>query len=249
MKVDNSIIEKIQKLLALANSPNEHEAKAATARANALLLKYNLSMQQVEGHQSTYVADPIADSGLTLKPHIDQITNLLQEFFFVKVIISSEYQGHSSGEFAWKKSPRAQYRKVIKLVGTIENVKIATYIFQYLEPLYPKLWKDKYERNAELKPSDRKAYYMGLTVGIGKLLEETKWKVEEEMGLVVVEDPALKKFTDDITKGKSYGSSSSSDVDPDVFKAGVKDGQNITLRKPIESEQSQNNTVKLIKST
>ena len=38
-----AILAQIQKLLALGTSPNENEAKLATAKANALLLKYNLS--------------------------------------------------------------------------------------------------------------------------------------------------------------------------------------------------------------
>lgn len=43
-----AVIEKVQKLLALANgNANEHEAEAATAKAMDLLAAYNLSMHQV----------------------------------------------------------------------------------------------------------------------------------------------------------------------------------------------------------
>ena len=39
---------KIQKLMSLGSSPNEHEAARALEMANALLLKYNLEMDEIE---------------------------------------------------------------------------------------------------------------------------------------------------------------------------------------------------------
>ena len=47
----NPIIEKIQKLLALANSSNEHEAALAAAHAQRLLSEHNLAMADVEAKQ------------------------------------------------------------------------------------------------------------------------------------------------------------------------------------------------------
>jgi hypothetical protein len=44
MKKD--LIKRIQKLLALAGSDNENEAKAAMDMANRLLLKHNISLQE-----------------------------------------------------------------------------------------------------------------------------------------------------------------------------------------------------------
>lgn len=41
------IIDRIAKLLALSNSPNEHEAALAAERAQELLEKYNLSMEEI----------------------------------------------------------------------------------------------------------------------------------------------------------------------------------------------------------
>lgn len=42
--VNNSLLEKINKLLALANSPNENEAALAAEKATELLTKYNLTI-------------------------------------------------------------------------------------------------------------------------------------------------------------------------------------------------------------
>ena len=46
--MDMKIAEKIQKLLALTESSNEHEAALAAEKAHALLAEHNLSMAQVE---------------------------------------------------------------------------------------------------------------------------------------------------------------------------------------------------------
>ena len=44
----DKIIDRIRKLLALATSPNEHEAASAAEKAQAMLAEYNLSMAEVE---------------------------------------------------------------------------------------------------------------------------------------------------------------------------------------------------------
>ena len=46
----DEIIAKIQKLLALTDSANEHEATLAMEKANELLVKHNLSLLTVNGH-------------------------------------------------------------------------------------------------------------------------------------------------------------------------------------------------------
>jgi hypothetical protein len=46
------IILRIQKLLALSSSPNEHEASQAASKAQALLMQYNLSLEDVKAQSS-----------------------------------------------------------------------------------------------------------------------------------------------------------------------------------------------------
>lgn len=58
----NPIIEKIRKLLALANSSNEHEAALAAAHAQRLLSEHNLAMADIEAKQRPQSADKIETS-------------------------------------------------------------------------------------------------------------------------------------------------------------------------------------------
>jgi len=46
------IVARVQKLLALATSPNEHEAASAAAKAHALLAEHNLSLSEVASSNS-----------------------------------------------------------------------------------------------------------------------------------------------------------------------------------------------------
>lgn len=47
--VNENVVELIRRCLALSKSSNEHEAAAAAAKANELLLKYKLSLAEVQG--------------------------------------------------------------------------------------------------------------------------------------------------------------------------------------------------------
>lgn len=235
LKPSQEVLEKIKKLLALGNSDNENEAKIATQKANELLLKHNLSMQQIEGYEPDYEISEVAEIGLTYKPYQNMITNILGEFFFVETIIQSKFKGYSSGQ--WGKR-RAQFKKVIKFIGTKENTQIAGYIFEYLNRTYPELWKEYFNKTRHAKQTDKFSYYEGLSQGIKKMLRETKVKVEQEYGLVLVRDPKLEVMLNAETKGKSYGVNLDQDIEYDVYSDGVEDGKKVRLRKGIESDQT-----------
>ena len=64
--MDMKIAEKIQKLLALSESSNEHEAALAAEKAHALLAEHNLSMAQVES-ATTNKQDTIGHTTATSK--------------------------------------------------------------------------------------------------------------------------------------------------------------------------------------
>jgi hypothetical protein len=55
--LDTTVIDKINKLLALANSPNEHEAALAAQKASVLLTQYNLSLADLGKDDLTEIAE------------------------------------------------------------------------------------------------------------------------------------------------------------------------------------------------
>ncbi len=64
-------------------------------------------------------------------------------------------------------------------------------------------------------------------------LKKTRWKVENETGLVVIGDPKLAKHIENTTSG-TYGGTSN-EINPDVYNDGVDHGLNVQLRKPIKA--------------
>ena len=47
--MDSKLIDKIKKLIALSDSPNEHEAQSAMLKAQLLMAKHNVDMADVQG--------------------------------------------------------------------------------------------------------------------------------------------------------------------------------------------------------
>ena len=237
----NPIINKIQKLLSLANSHNENEAKAAMNMANILLLKHNLSIQQIETHideqKTQYQTKNVKEGLSTLRFHQKLIADLLQNHFFVKIIIISK---------PIISALKPKYSKTIQLIGTKENCEIASYIFAYLDKAYPELWKTYLNNNQDANNRQKNSYYHGLTKGIKTMLEATKWKVEEEMGLILTEDANLLELVKQKTTGKYGARSNSCNVDSKVYNDGIDDGANITLKKPINSESTNQKLVELL---
>src|SRR4051812_38646692 len=79
------ILERIRKLLALAGSPNQHEAELAMRKAHELMLRHNIEVTAARAERSyqvRYVGDP-QKRGTRVE---SEVAGLLLEFFFVKVI-------------------------------------------------------------------------------------------------------------------------------------------------------------------
>jgi hypothetical protein len=51
MSIDHKITDKIEKLLRLSESSNEHEAEVAMKKAMSLLAEYNLTREDIKGEQ------------------------------------------------------------------------------------------------------------------------------------------------------------------------------------------------------
>jgi len=72
------IIERIEKLLALSQSPNENEALAAAEKAQAMLAEYNLSMSDIGQIRDQTIKDNdlLTDRAGWVKPLLSQVAKL-----------------------------------------------------------------------------------------------------------------------------------------------------------------------------
>ena len=73
-----AVIRRIQGLMALSTSPNEHEANAAAEKASVLLTKYNLALGEVKSRGTTTVNDTIGHVNPSTKHGSPWIRSLWQ---------------------------------------------------------------------------------------------------------------------------------------------------------------------------
>lgn len=149
---DNPILNRIKKLLALAGSSNEQEAKVAMSKANELLVKYNLDIQQVRMSQDDYEFAQVTE-GKRARPHHRHIFGVLQSYFFVNVIHQRKWIGE-----------QLAYVHFTNLVGKPVNCKIAAHVFEFLDKVYPELWKS-FKAKFDVTEKDRYSYFQGLHWG------------------------------------------------------------------------------------
>jgi hypothetical protein len=234
----HQMVEKIQKLLALANSENEHEAKTAASMAQSLLTKYNLTMTDVESEpdDSKYASEFVETDRQRQDPAWKFVQSLLREFFFVE-IVQTKKRVEIVEDF-WKSS------KVVHcyvMFGQPHNVAIAKYVRDFLMRSFVDLFA-QYRKQTGASAGSRSSYYLGLFKGIHEQLKKTKQSVEAETGLVVVEDSDLNKFIEDSLSGKikTVPQKHVANTNPQALNAGYEKGKNLSIARGLGggSEQS-----------
>ncbi|HVY60654.1 MAG TPA: DUF2786 domain-containing protein, partial [Planctomycetota bacterium] len=113
-------LRKIRRLLALAESPNVHEAEAALAKANELLLKYNIDLAAAE-RQRSYCHRVVGNPTGRRSRYVLILAGLLADHFFVESVWIHSYDARTGRE-----------GHVLELSGTPENVDLAEYAYHEL---------------------------------------------------------------------------------------------------------------------
>lgn len=219
------IVEKIKKLLALANSSNENEAQTAAKMAQQLLTKYNLTMSQVDKAELMFEVDSETENRQRTSSSWGYTQSILRKFFFVE-IVSSRSQG-----FDLKAMKR---RSVIThhFIGKRHNIEIAKYVKEFLERTFSNLFED-YRKRTGAPLKSRKSFYAGVYKGLHDQLKGVKEYVEQETGLVVVEDAEVQKFINE-TLGKTKEVANKNDIqDFSAYRTGTEEGKKVRLSRAL----------------
>ena len=175
------VLDRIRKLLALAGSPNQHEAEIAMRKAHELMLRHNVEATAARvdrNYEVRHLGDPHKRG-----TRVDsEIAGLLSEFFFVKVIRVPVYL------------PRhGKSGKVYEIAGTRANVEMASHVYAFLLGTAERLWNENRHDARVRNGHDRLAYQSGVVGGFReKLLSERRGL--QETGLVWVGDGDLDAF-------------------------------------------------------
>lgn len=229
-------VRRIEKLLALAESSNPNEAALAMERARALSIEYQMGRKN-EGRNYTYVLINLQKK--TMPAHQSSIASILCTHFYVDCVSRSQYDAKS----------RESY-KVLEILGSIENVQIAEYVFWYLWRELPLLWK-AYATQGGKKRASQRSFYLGVLNGFHDKLSQEKTTAEakamampsgQNPGLLVLDKSLervlkqeLKSFVTERFPRLNRGGTSKSCLEADAYHSGVARGKSLELRQGISA--------------
>lgn len=173
----NSILDKIRKLLALAEgAATEHEQDAAMRQVLRLLAKHDLTLDQA---RDKIAAMEFAESRVHLSarsriaPEVSCAGIIVRDFFFVKVVsIWNEYGALR-----------------VQLFGLQHHVAVAEYVFTFLKRTFAAKWRARVKRQRHQR--GHAEYVAGLACAVQYLLENERRTLQREHGELVYRGPDL----------------------------------------------------------
>ncbi len=215
------VIERVARLLALAESPNVHEAEAAMAAAQRLMLKYNVALQTSGGARNygfRHLGEPSGRVGEAERV----LASILAKHFFVEVIWVPVYR-----------PLEGKRGSVLEICGSPENLEMAEYAHAFLRHTASELWDEHKKKTRETSNRERRTFLAGVMAGFAdKLARQAKTATEE--GLVWLKDADLGHFyraRHPHIRNVRYGGQRRSPA----FASGKEAGQSIVLRKPMHT--------------
>ncbi len=215
----DKILVRIKELLALAGSPNEHEAANAMRMAHRYLLKYNLNLAQLEG-RSSYGVRHLGKCSARIQEYRYVLSSILQDQFFVLAIWTFSYD-----------PLRNVNGRMLQISGTSENLEMAEYVYNYVINLCESLWQQR-RQSSNNRSGTKFQYLAGLLRGLQEKLDRQNQQLKEEHGLVWLGDPELKKYFGELhprTRSVAAGGVSRGSE----YRDGVRDGRKINIRRGV----------------
>jgi predicted SprT family Zn-dependent metalloprotease len=176
------MIERIAKLLALAESPNVHEAEAAMAAAQRLMLKYNLELRDAPAGSKSYAFKHLGRATGRTTEGERILAMILGTHFFVEAIWVPVYRPLDG-----------KRGSVLEVCGSPENLEIAEYVHGFLTDTAERLWREHKKAHGLRSDRDRRTYVAGVMTGFAEKLRHQA-KQNTAQGLVWVKDGDLEGY-------------------------------------------------------
>lgn len=175
------VLERIRKLLALAGSPNQHEAETAMRKAHELMLRHNIEASAARAERSFEVR--LLGEPLRRATRVESdIIVLLSQYFFVKAIRIPVYVPHEG-----------KRGLLYEIAGTRPNVEMASHVYAFLLATAERLWQENRRDTRVRSGRDRLSYQSGVIRGFREKLATERTELRGT-GLVWVGDSRLEDF-------------------------------------------------------
>lgn len=215
----DKLIQKVQKLLSLANSDNLNESRLATAKANELLLKFNLSEEDLdENEDETFLLKVL--EGTKVNSKAKAIYEILTTFNVQPVF------SHAKGHY------------YLEVVGSRANVELAHYVCDYLIVELDYLWSETQKSNQDLKGlAAKNSFFRGVAIGYKEQItniQETRFSKKE---LIVLRED-LEVRVKNVYSRLSYSSSQRVKNNSKGAALGKSAGKKLKIKKSISNSSS-----------
>ncbi|HEY8924939.1 MAG TPA: DUF2786 domain-containing protein, partial [Polyangia bacterium] len=148
-----SVLRRIARLLALADSPNAHEAEAAMRAAQRLMLKHNIDATAAAAREGFSFRQVGAASGrVSGAEHV--LAGILARHFFVEAIWVPSYR------------PReGRAGRILELCGTPSNLDVAAYVHGFVLETAERLWRRHRAEHGLGGNQERRRFLLGVMMG------------------------------------------------------------------------------------
>lgn len=215
------VLRRIQRLLALAESPNVHEAQAAMNAAHRLMLKHNVAATGAR----RYAFRQVGPVRTRLPAHEKILGGILCQHFFVSGTYVPTFD-----RAIWARG------SVLEIAGTDENLEIATWVFDFLTQTAERLWEENKRARGIAFDRERRRFLAGVMYGFHEKLDQQSDACRKE-GLVWRGDADLQDWVDRRYPCRTRGRATSM-VASATWQDGRAAGHEIVLNKPIREGPS-----------
>lgn len=224
------VLAKVEKLLALAGSDNEHEASLAMQRAGELLKRHNLQTMTERGQQA-YRHLTLNTGRQRMPGYLRSVCSLLQSYFFVRVVCASLYEPALN-----------VHHRTIELFGRPENVVVAEHCYLFLTDRLDFLWKKNRNRFKGNRQRARNSYFLGIVAGFKEKLAAAEPKSRGTIGsatasaaaLAVIEDIGLTNFIANRFPRLRKSTGREIRLDAEAYRDAVNTGKELILHRAVE---------------
>jgi Protein of unknown function (DUF2786)/SprT-like family len=229
---DERLLDRVEKLLSLAQSTNEHEALLAMERVRELYAKHNL--ERLRQSASTEAMDSLFVTRKKKKtdPTDSKILSILNAHFRVRVIHTQLFDAAECVRF-----------KAAEILGRRENILMAEFVYHFLTQQCASLWAE-HKRTTKCRGTLRRSYQLGVLSGFDEKLKKAQKmdeSVSSSLGMSATEVNALLKIEtselgDFVSRRyprlstKSWGRGN---LDLGTFSTGQTAGRSLNLNKPM----------------
>ena len=175
------ILDRVGKLLALAESANEHEAQNAMSAAQRLMLKYNIEVT-LDSRPTSYGFRHLGRPTGRVSEAERRLANILADHFFVECIWVP----------VWRPL-EGKRGSVLEVCGRSENLELAAYVHSFLSHTAEALFREYRKHNGAGRHARRQSFLAGVMLGFQDKLREERKKSQNE-GLVWVGDAGLRDW-------------------------------------------------------